>query len=431
VNKWKDDDHRNRMHQRGLWRRLRTGLRGLLLVTGWVTLAMALFLAVMSLRQSFSARDRLLHLAGQFAGGGGLLVLLHATFFLLPAALEQRRSLSHRRRSSENSRRKRPAPASGREGMALVLVLVALALITTLIVQAQVTARALARHTESRATRAQLLNAATDAARGALQRLADDPDLLADTTNDAWAVTEDLTRPDGLATRTRVSDESSLFDLNNLAVTRAAPEKRTPSDVLFDVFSLCGDFQSSAYLSALEDWMDEGDDGLRESFVYAKRKPPYRPSNRVLFTWEESLHVEGGDQARFQRPAGRTSSRDGFNASLRDCLTLLPVIRTRPLPVNINTASAEVLQGVLGLGQDTLVRTILTLRTIKPIRSFEPLAAVAEPGVLEAVRPYVAVRSDFFRVEVQASGPQRSLQVQALARRDGVGRVDIVQWMFN
>ena len=423
------------MHRRGILRRLRASLKVLLAVLGWVTLALALLLAGLSVREQFSARSRLLRMAGNYAAVGGGLVLLHGLFFLLPPWLENRRSFAHQRRSQEARGRRRPSsasaplPASSRDGMALVLVLIALALLSTLIVQTQLTARALARHTEARLTHAQLKQAAGDAARAALQRLAEDPDLLVDTTNEAWAVTEDLTRPDGIATRTRVFDAQRQFDINNLAAAAAAPATRGPADILFDLFSLCGDFSSSAHLSALGDWTDADGEGLREAIAYARREPPYEPPNRYLFSWEESLHAEGGDRSRY-RPRERTSTLDAFNAELVDCLTVLPYGRTRPLPININTASPSVLEGVLGLGQDTLTRTILTLRTLKPIRAFESLATVAEPGVAEMLRPYVAVRSEFFRIEVQAAGPDRTVQLQVLAHRSPAGAVQIVQWLF-
>lgn len=424
------------MHRRGILRRLRASLKVLLAVLGWVTLTLAAFLAIMAFRETFATRARLLEMACGYAAVGGGLVLLHVLFFLLPPWLETRRSSAHQRRSQEARGRRRPSssappptPARAREGMALVLVLVALALLSTLIVQTQLTARALARHTESRLTHAQLTQAAGDAARAALQRLAEDPDLLVDTTNEAWAVTEDLTRPDGIATRTRVFDAQRHFDLNNLAVAAAAPATRGPADILFDLFSLCGDFSSSAHLSALGDWMDADGEGLREAIAYARREPPYEPPNRYLYGWEESLHAEGGDRSRY-RPRARTSTLEAFNAELADCLTVLPYGRIRPLPININTASPTVLEGVLGLGQDTLTRTILTLRTLKPIRAFESLAAVAEPGMVEALRPYVAVRSEFFRVEVQATGPDRTVQLHVLAHRSTAGAVQIVQWLF-
>ena len=432
MNSWKDDTTRDRMHRRSVQRRWRATLGTLVAVAGWLTLVLAAFLAVMALLKQFQTRARLFDLARTYAAAGGGLVAIHLLFFVLPQRSEHRRSAAHQRRSRENSARRRvapsPAAASRREGMALVLVLVALALISTLVVQAHLSARALARGTELHLSQGRLAQAAADAARAALQRLADDPDLLADTTNEAWAAAEDLVRPDGIATRIRVHDENSRFDLNNLAAPGSPPGRRAP-DVLFDVFSLCGNFDSSGHLAALEDWVDADRDGLHEDVAYLKRQPAYRTPNRFLFSWEESLHAEGGSRERY-RPHGRQSTRDIFAANLSDCLTVIPVPRVRPLPVNVNTASPDVLQGALGIGQDALVRTILTLRSIRPIQSFDALTVTAEPGVMERLRPYMDVRSHFFRVEAQAAADGRHALLSVIARRDPAGRVDVLQWIF-
>ena len=174
---------------------------------------------------------------------------------------------------------------------------------------------------------------------------------------------------------------------------------------------------------------DERSDGLREKVSYAKEDPPYGPPDRFLFGWSELLMVHGGNRAAFNRKE-RTSTLGSFDSDLVDAVTVLPAARTKPVPVNVNTASAETLQGVLGLGEDTLVRTILTLRTITPIRSFEALGVVAEPGAMENFRPYLAANSSYFRVQTQAVGDSGRVLLEALAHRDSAGRVQILQWVF-
>ena len=43
---------------------------------------------------------------------------------------------------------------------------------------------------------------------------------------------------------------------------------------------------------------------------------------------------------------------DLYNADLMDCVTVLPFPRTRPVPININTAGKDALLGVLGLDHE-------------------------------------------------------------------------------
>jgi general secretion pathway protein K len=272
-----------------------------------------------------------------------------------------------------------------------------------------------------------LRRAADDAARAALQRLADDEDLRVDHTNETCFATEEVATPDGISTRLTVADENRFFDVNNLAA-RNTPVRRTPQDILADILTLCGNFAPSAYVSALSDWMDDNDEGPVESWFYRRQTPPYAAPNRVLYDWTELLAVEGGRRDLFDRRPG--AALDAFNADLVDALGVVPAPRERPVALNVNTATREALQGVLGMGQDELLRTILALRALKPIRSLEAIVLAVDPEVAENIRPYLDVRSRYFRVDVRAFANGRAASLRVLAARDAAGRVEILQWVF-
>ena len=353
------------------------------------------------------------------------MLVLHFFFFTLPHFIRSRLSPTRRRRMESNKRFVRP-PAS-RSGGVLVLTLVLLALLTALLLQAQALARGRLRAEESADQASLLRRAATDSIYAALQRLADDPDLAVDSTNEAWAVREQATSPQGVSTLVVVRDGSSRFDLNNLAVN-APGHIRNSGDILMDVLTLCGDFTPSARVNALTDFMDADEAGLYEKDFCAKDMNTVCP-NHPLYSWGSLLAASGWTKAAFARKP-RTGLPRAFEADLADLLTLNPAPRKKIQPININTASRETLTAVLGLGQDTLVASILSLRAIKPIRDVEMLAVMAEPGFFETVRPYLAVRSSFFDLQAQAYAGGRSAQIRALASRDLNGKVDVVQWLF-
>jgi type II secretory pathway component PulK len=175
--------------------------------------------------------------------------------------------------------------------------------------------------------------------------------------------------------------------------------------------------------------VDADDEGLQESSSYLKNKPPYACANRIFYDWAELLAVAGGQRAMFDHHP-RESTVDTFNADLVDGLTICPLPRERPRPINVNTATPEALRGVMGVGQDDMVRTILALRSFKPIRSLATVLAVDDPDFAENVRPYLDVRSREFRVDASAYANHRAVSVRALAQRDSSGRVEIVQWIF-
>lgn len=412
------------------WHKIFRRLKLLLRVLGYLVLALGGMIALAALFQNelSMARPRLFSLAAKYAVGGAVLLLVHFLIFTLPHWISTHRSPTQQRRRALGRNQLSPTDRDPRRGGVLVLVLVLLALLSLLLVQAHALARQRLRAEESARSTADVRRAATDAVWAALQRLADDPDLVVDTTNEVWAAREEITTPQGVSTLTRVWDSSSRFDLNNLAAA-TAPGERASEDILMDLMTLCGDFTPVARVSALRDFEDVNPAGLYEAAHYAKRSPPEVCPNRVLYAWGELLASEGWTREAFARRP-RTGAARTFEADLVDNLTLIPVPREKPLPININTASRETLTGVLGLGQDALVATILTLRSLKPMRDLESIALMAEPGVFEAVRPYLAVHSDWFEIEALAYADGRSERVRARAARTREGRVDVVQWLF-
>lgn len=418
-------------------------LQVLALVIGGLCLLIAAVLAGLSTLHTRDVRQNVLYLAGLQAAVGAGCLLLRFIFHTIPQWRNLHRSPSHQRRRDLATRRSSrasrnvlaPAPAptpatvrDARGGGVLVLTLILLGLVAAMVVQSQALARGRLQREQQALRAAELRRAAGDAARAALQRLADDPDLQADHSNETWAVTEELVTPLGISTRTQTDDECRFFDLNNLRVPNQ-PGRRNADDIAMDILTLCGDFTPAARIASLVDFVDGDDAGLYESDAYARREPPYACPNRVLYGWGELPGAQGWSRDLFA-PRRHARLPGSFDAALAECVTLLPLPRERPLPVNVNTASRETLVGVLGFDHEHLVNTIVTLRTLKPIRNFDALALLAEPEYFERVRPFLDVRSRVFRVEVRAYADGHAETLRVLAARGAEGRVDILQWIL-
>lgn len=381
-----------------------------LLMIGWISL----FLGAGVLAYAFAvsraaARARLVTMATIYLGAGVACLLAR----LLLEWIRER-----------HFRHKRPGP--GREGMVLVLVLVVLALVSALVIEAQVSARHALRREEQGLLRVRLDLAAADAARQALQRLADDPDLNMDATNEDWAASVEVADPAGLTTRTWVQDENRWFDLNNLTLPPRTAG-RPASDIVMDLLTLCGDFEPVGKVDALGDWVDDNAEGAWESAFYRSLEPPYAAANRMLLSWSELLAVRGFRRDLFDRKP-RYERRTAFQADMLDQVTVIPAARDTPVPVNINTAGGDVLLGVLGLQRDELVRLLLVRRARAPLRSVDSVLAVLDPETRQAVAPYLDVRSRFFRVEVRADAEDQTARLRVIAVRQKDGRVEVVQW---
>ncbi|MBP7829362.1 MAG: general secretion pathway protein GspK [Kiritimatiellae bacterium] len=380
-----------------------------LLMLGWLCLVLGAGVLAYAFAVSRSAsRARLITMAEVYLGAG---VVCFFGRLLLESIRE--RHFRHRR-------------PSGRGGAVLILVLLVLVLVSALVMEAQVSARRALRREEQALLQARLDLVAVDAARQALQRLADDPDLGMDATNENWAASIEITDPAGLTTRTWVQDENRWFDLNNLALP-ARPSWRPAAEIVMDLLTLCGDFEPVSKVDALGDWVDDNAEGPWESPFYRGLEPPYAAADRVLLSWSELLAVRGFRRDLFDRKP-RYERRAAFQADVLDQVTVIPAARDTPVPVNINTAGEDVLRGVLGLQRDELVRQLLVRRARAPLRSVDSVLAVLDPETRRAVEPYLDVRSRFFRVEVRADAEDQTVRLRVIAVRQKDGRVDVVQW---
>ncbi|HMP76164.1 MAG TPA: type II secretion system protein GspK [Kiritimatiellia bacterium] len=414
---------------------MRHRLRLLGMVVGILALVIACGFLLFAAFAQIPQRRRLLEMALYFGAGGGVVLLARWVFLIFPEWLGDRRSPSRRLRRAQDARRAPgrarpvlPKPSDAREGGVLVLLLVLTGLVAALLLQSHALARTRAAHERAATERHQLRQAAVDAVHTALQQLAYDPDLGVDTTNDVWAARQWAETPLGISTAVRVRDEQARFDLNNLGA-EPTPGARVCEDIVMDLQTLCGEFSPASRTAALRDFIDADRAGSREAEFYRRLNPPQRSPDRVLYGWRELTHVDGWGEADLLRRDRALAGGGAFDATFVDLVTLIPVARTRPLPININSAPRATLLAVLGMEQDRMVDTVLTLRAIRPIRQLDVLSLTMGVEAYERVRPYLEVRSQFFRVEAWAEREGRRMTIEALVFRQDDGRVRVVQWI--
>lgn len=411
-----------------MFRGFRQRLRLLTLVVGvFLLLAAGLFLALAPFSYP-TQRALLLNCALWFGAAGALVVFLRAVIFVFPEIRRRRESPSLRlRRAQESRRRAPPSAASTQQGSALILALILTGLVAALLVQTHTLVRIRTTRARHALDQTALRQAAADAVLAALQRLADDEDLGADSSNETWAVRREYETPLGISIISQIQDGQSRFDLNNLHVP-PTPLRRTSEDVLLDLQTLCGEFGPGPSTLALRDFVDADQNGPRESPFYQALVPARRCPDRVLYGWQEALAIDGWTAARLARRPREFGTR-GFNASLVDHVTLIPAPRVQPIPINVNTATRESLLAVMGLDQEPLVDTVLTLRAIRPIRQLDVFSVTAGPEVFDRFSLFLDVRSRYFKATARAYREGRSLFVESWVRRQDDGRVEILQWL--
>ncbi len=284
------------------------------------------------------------------------------------------------------------------------------------------------RHSESvdAIRQLELEMAATEAIELVMQRMADDAERDVDHTNELWYTSFKLMYPSGIETYVWVEDESGKFDLNNLSLMNRTPSSRPPDDVLIELMMACGDYHGGLRATAVRDWVDEDEEGPRESSFYMAMENPYRAANTLLHHVSELSRVDGFSEDYLQREE-LYEMKQLREHDFVDCVTALPEIRSRLLPVNINTAPREVLLGILGLPLDQTVNKILFLRSMKPLQSLDVVSSLLGDDLFASVRRYLDVKSRYARIHCKASR-NGSIVVTALVSRDAEGVVRPLQW---
>jgi general secretion pathway protein K len=250
-----------------------------------------------------------------------------------------------------------------------------------------------------------------------------------DALNQDWATNElmyvDHELGDGMF-NVKVTDEESKIPIN-----RATDLQLKRLCGLLGVEPSDGD----VIVDSILDWIDD-DDLTRlngaESDYYQSLSPPYRAKNGPLDRVEELLLIRGVTPELYQ----------GTPATDKDpAVPGFPEIFTTMTSgtINVNTASAIVLQAMLGLDEGQ-VQAIMSHRDgadgipgtddDMPFRNpADFFAAVGNlpPAVAQAAQSVVAVTSSFFTVKStgQVGGVKRT--IVATLHRDGA-KVQVVMW---
>ena len=299
-------------------------------------------------------------------------------------------------------------------GMVLVTVLLFMAVILALVIQAQVVARMALRFEDRQSMRAQLRVAAAEAAWNALRVLAADDNLQVDHTNEPWAAWQTNYLPNTVETRALITDENRYFNVNNLAATPSNAMARVPVAIVRDMFA-AGEWPDPVgETQALKDWIDRDKEGAREAGYYQQARLSLEPPNAPM---ESLAELDGVLNAL--RPEPRAAPAE---------LTVLPDRVERLVPVNVNTAGRDVLRAVLGAGQGALAEKICRRRDAHPVTA---LNQVMDAKTLDALRLYLDTRSRYFSLAAQAARNGQQEMIYALVRRDDQGEIEILRWVYR
>ncbi len=288
------------------------------------------------------------------------------------------------------------------KGMALVMVLLIVAMATTIaafMAQQQGFWQRAMENGRDRAQARRIAEAGIDWARAVLAGDASVSQKL-DHGKEMWAMRLPAVQLEGGEVRGAIHDQQGLYNLNNLVRdgTVSAPDLANFRRLL-DTLGLPQDLGGT-----LVDWLDANSEtsanGAEDEY-YMSRERPYRCANRLLSDMGELAWVKGYDASTIQR--------------LEPFVSVLPESNT---PVNVNFAPPEVLISVLpGLYLQDARRIHLQISET-PFKSVEDF--MQQLHINRTGSENLSVSSKYFMVTGYATQGEGESSVHALLKRDDI-----------
>jgi len=279
------------------------------------------------------------------------------------------------------------------QGVAIIMVLLIVALATSLAAYMAMQQSLWQRQVESQFERGQARQlglAGIDWARAVLSEDAHGSNV--DHEKEIWTLRLPAMPVEGGEVIGAIEDRQGLFNLNNV-VGNVAQFQR-----LLAVLGLPADLAS-----ALADWTDgdsEPQAGGAEDGYYLALAQPYRAANRELVELGELVRIKGFDSRIIE--------------ALRRYVSVLPASRT---PINVNFASAEVLVAVIEGLTLSDARLLVQQRQGLPYKDIADFRQRLPHGGITVVDSDISVKSDFFWVTGRASVGKAQVVTQALLYR--------------
>lgn len=204
-----------------------------------------------------------------------------------------------------------------------------------------------------------------------------------------------------------IEDQQGKFNLNNLIQDgKIDPYQLAHFQRLLSTLSL-----PPALAESLADWIDEDSEpqpqaGAEDGY-YLGLQPPYLAANRPLIDVAELALVRGYDSK--------------VRTRLRPYISALPFTT----PVNVNTASAEVLAAVIDELDLQGARALVVRRDRAYFRDYSEFLNQLPKGVI-AASDKVAFASDYFLVQMRVSIGSAQARSTALLVRTDTGWTDVL-----
>jgi general secretion pathway protein K len=311
------------------------------------------------------------------------------------------------------------AAQKSERGVALLVTMMALALMTLLVMDFTTSASLGYRSAAGQANEVRAEYFARSAVSVGLSLLSVDSqqDALAKTPHDGldepWAQPFPPVPLGGGVAQFSIADEARKFDINLLINPRTGQPNPIYLAIAERLFTNVG--VSPAIIPAIVDWLDPDSiesPGGAEADYYLRLIPPYEPRNGPMPTIGDLRMIRGVDDATF--------------AVLQQFLTAAPEPR-----VNINTASPEVISALVPQlsNNPSMVKQIVQARTVQPFLMTTDVGNLA--GLGDAATPLmqlITTRSAYFTITGNGTFANARRRIISTFRRNPNGTSMLASW---
>ncbi len=239
----------------------------------------------------------------------------------------------------------------------------------------------------------------------------DKEDSSIDDLSEAWATPLPPLPVDGGSIQGTLTDLHACININSLVTNgKINVPVQTRLSLLFQNQGI-----ESNTIPAIADWID-GDLQTKsngaEDGHYLNLETPYRPANSPLYSVSELRLIKGfEDNDTFQqiRPFICAFVADSGDTS-----------------INVNTASAEVLQSLSTDMTESLVADILEQRIESPFNDLKEFTSFSKLGTIITDTTNLSTTSDYFLLRTQAIIGQANNVMYSIIYRDASGKTEII-----
>ena len=188
----------------------------------------------------------------------------------------------------------------------------------------------------------------------------------------------------------------------------------TTNDRLSQLFNRLG--VSGDLTQAITDWIDSdlettNPNGAEDGY-YLNLDTPYRTANSKLYSVSELRLVKGFE--------------DGETYELVEPYLCAFIAEGSDIAINVNTASAEVLQSLSAEMTESLVEDIIERRNEEPFYDLKDFTSFAKLGTIIKDTKKLSTSSDYFLLRTQAIIGQANKVMYSVIYRDENGETTVI-----